>query len=247
MFIETECTGRRRSAWPSAARARPKSRPSGPRISSSEPPAKFNPKPIAPSSWAAATTLDFADALRRAAYRLRRHGARSDLQPALPRHHRTRRANSSSFSSRWSPTSREELLALAAKYRRAESVGARLRNGVDAQPAGIPLPGHRPRQSPSLPGTRQQSALSQSAACACRPTAARATAWGNPACGATESPAICPCSAVIVGDPRGMPLVRELLLAHTYWRMRGFRADLDRSESGEPQLRSPAAPAACSA
>ena len=25
---------------------------------------------------------------------------------------------------------------------------------------------------------------------------------------------------------RHLPLVRELLLAHTYWRLRGFRADL---------------------
>src|SRR6185369_8362282 len=35
-----------------------------------------------------------------------------------------------------------------------------------------------------------------------------------------------PMLTVIIGDPRGMPLVRELLLAHTYWHMRGFRADL---------------------
>ena len=29
-----------------------------------------------------------------------------------------------------------------------------------------------------------------------------------------------------VTDPRSVPLVRELLLAHAYWRLRGFRADL---------------------
>ena len=47
---------------------------------------------------------------------------------------------------------------------------------------------------------------------------------------------------VIIGDPRGMPLVRELLLAHTYWHMRGFRADLTHFESGRPQLRAASAP-----
>ena len=29
-----------------------------------------------------------------------------------------------------------------------------------------------------------------------------------------------------IAESRGLPLVREMLLAHTYWRMRGFRADL---------------------
>ncbi len=31
---------------------------------------------------------------------------------------------------------------------------------------------------------------------------------------------------VTVAEPRHLPLVRELLLAHTYWRLRGFSADL---------------------
>ncbi len=31
---------------------------------------------------------------------------------------------------------------------------------------------------------------------------------------------------VTVAEPRHLPLVRELLLAHTYWRLRGFQADL---------------------
>jgi len=35
-----------------------------------------------------------------------------------------------------------------------------------------------------------------------------------------------PVVTVIVGDARGLRLVRELLLAHTYWRLRGFKADL---------------------
>ena len=35
-----------------------------------------------------------------------------------------------------------------------------------------------------------------------------------------------PIVVVTFADPRGVPLVREALLAHTYWRLRGFRADL---------------------
>jgi cyclic beta-1,2-glucan synthetase len=35
-----------------------------------------------------------------------------------------------------------------------------------------------------------------------------------------------PMVVVTVADPRHLPLVREVLLAHAYWRMRGFKADL---------------------
>ena len=90
--------------------------------------------------------------------------------------------------------SREELLALAAKYRRSESVSASLRNGLDPQSTRIPLSQHRPRQSPPLPGARQQSRLSQSVPAPPRRAAANETAWVNPRCGATAFPAISPCS-----------------------------------------------------
>ena len=35
-----------------------------------------------------------------------------------------------------------------------------------------------------------------------------------------------PMLLVTAAEPRHLPLVRELLLAHAYWRLRGFRADL---------------------
>jgi cyclic beta-1,2-glucan synthetase len=35
-----------------------------------------------------------------------------------------------------------------------------------------------------------------------------------------------PIAAVVVDDSRGLDLVREVLIAHTYWRLRGFEADL---------------------
>jgi cyclic beta-1,2-glucan synthetase len=35
-----------------------------------------------------------------------------------------------------------------------------------------------------------------------------------------------PILVVFVTDSQGLNLVRELLVAHTYWRLRGFKADL---------------------
>src|ERR1019366_10001124 len=35
-----------------------------------------------------------------------------------------------------------------------------------------------------------------------------------------------PLAAVAVRDSQGLSLVREVLVAHTYWRLRGFKADL---------------------
>ena len=35
-----------------------------------------------------------------------------------------------------------------------------------------------------------------------------------------------PLAVVWVRDSQGLSLVRELLVAHTYWRLRGFKADL---------------------
>jgi len=35
-----------------------------------------------------------------------------------------------------------------------------------------------------------------------------------------------PMVTVTVGDERGIPLIRDLVLAHTYLRLRGFQTDL---------------------
>jgi cellobiose phosphorylase len=35
-----------------------------------------------------------------------------------------------------------------------------------------------------------------------------------------------PILTITITEARSVPLVRELLLAHAYWRLRGFRADL---------------------
>ncbi len=120
---------------------------------------------------------------------------------------------------------REDLLALAAKYRRTESVSrafemAWTRSQLEFRYLNIgPAKAHRflelasnlvyPNPFLRLPAARmERNRLGQSAL------------WGYGISGDL------PMLTVIIGDPRGMPLVRELLLAHTYWLMRGFRADL---------------------
>ncbi len=122
-------------------------------------------------------------------------------------------------------SSREEILALAAKYRRPESVTrafemAWTRSQLEFRYLGIgPAKGHRfhalasnllyPNPSLRVPGFRmERNQLGQSAL------------WGYGISGDL------PLLTVIIADPRALPLVRELLLAHTYWRMRGFQADL---------------------
>jgi cyclic beta-1,2-glucan synthetase len=122
-------------------------------------------------------------------------------------------------------SSREELLALVEKYRRPEICArafeiAWTRSQLAFRYLGIgPSAAHRfqelagyllfptPRLRP--PADRlAQNQLGQSAL------------WSHGISGDL------PIIAVTIADPRNLPLVRELLLAHTFWRLRGFRADL---------------------
>ena len=57
-----------------------------------------------------------------------------------------------------------------------------------------------------------------------RPDAA--TAAGNPACGATRSPATCRSCCCRSRDPANIELVRQLVQAHAYWRLKGLAVDL---------------------
>ena len=49
---------------------------------------------------------------------------------------------------------------------------------------------------------------------------------GQPALWAYGVSGDLPMLVVTIVDARGLPLLRELLLAHNYWRLRGFRVDL---------------------
>ena len=75
-------------------------------------------------------------------------------------------------------------------------------------------------------GTRQPAALSEPAAAASRRIAWRAIAWVNQALWAYGISGDLPMLAGHRRRSRNLPLVREVLLAHAYWRLRGFKADL---------------------
>ncbi len=121
--------------------------------------------------------------------------------------------------------SREKIVELAGKYRRHGAVNrafemAWTRSQLEFRYLGIgPAKAHRfqelashlvyPNPNLRVPSVRLlRNRLGQSAL------------WGYGISGDL------PMLTVIIADPRNLPLVRELLLAHTYWRMRGFAADL---------------------
>ena len=121
--------------------------------------------------------------------------------------------------------SRDALLALAAKFRRPDAVArafdmAWTRAQLEFRYLGIgPAAAHRfqdlashllyPNARLRQPGDRlARNRLGQSAL------------WQYGISGDL------PMLTATVAESRGTPLVRELLLAQTYWRMRGFRADL---------------------
>ena len=58
------------------------------------------------------------------------------------------------------------------------------------------------------------------------PASSQRTAAGNPACGATRFPAICPSCCCRLADPANIDLVRQLVQAHAYWRLKGLAVDL---------------------
>ena len=122
-------------------------------------------------------------------------------------------------------SSRESLLALVEKYKRHESLPREFRMAwtraqLEFRYLGIgPSAAHRFQELLShviYPNARLRppsdrlvlNKLGQSAL------------WGYGVSGDL------PMVVVTIADVRGLPLLRELLLAHHYWRLRGFRADL---------------------
>ena len=122
-------------------------------------------------------------------------------------------------------SSREALLPLINKYRRAESVTrafemAWTRAQLEFRYLGVgPAAAHRfqdlashllyPNPRLRMPGDRLlRNRLGQTAL------------WADGISGDL------PILTVTINEPRSVPLVRELLLAHAYWRLRGFRVDL---------------------
>jgi cellobiose phosphorylase len=121
--------------------------------------------------------------------------------------------------------SREALLPLIQKYRRPGAVArafemAWTRGQLDFRYLGVgPAAAHRfqdlashllyPNPRLRMPGDRlMRNRLGQTAL------------WGDGISGDL------PILTITVTEPRHVPLVRELLLAHAYWRLRGFKVDL---------------------
>lgn len=118
-------------------------------------------------------------------------------------------------------SSREALLEMVAKYRRSEIVArafemAWTRAQLEMRYLGVrPAAAHRFQALAGQllypnPGMRRTA----------RHTGGQAALWANGISGDL------PILTVTIADDRGVSLVRELLLAHSYWRLLGFRADM---------------------
>jgi cyclic beta-1,2-glucan synthetase len=121
--------------------------------------------------------------------------------------------------------SREALQALVAKYRRPESVGrtfelAWTRAQLEFRYLGIgPAATHRYQELAShllYPNARLRPPGDRIV----RNRIGQSGLWAYGISGDL------PMMAMTAADPRDLPLVRELLLAQTYWRLRGFQTDL---------------------
>jgi cyclic beta-1,2-glucan synthetase len=122
-------------------------------------------------------------------------------------------------------SSREALLALIAKYQRQEAVArasemAWAQAQIEFRYLGIqPVDAHRFQQLAShllYPNSRLRPLANRLA----QNRLGQSALWAYGISG--DLPILLVCAA----DGRHLALVRELLLAHTYWRLRGFQADL---------------------
>ena len=160
-----------------------------------------------------------------ASQRLDRHRDRSDLQSRCRVALDPRERQEIAFVTMAAAT-REALLASGCKVHSRRSGVARFRNGLDAGPAGIPFSGHRPGRRAPFPGTGQPADLSRTPGCGRRPTGCSRNRLGQEGLWAYGISGDLPMLVVTLSEARNLSLVREVLLAHAYWRLRGFRADL---------------------
>ena len=175
----------------------------------------------------------------RRALRQRGLGARSDRRHPLPRSRSSPRRRS---TRRHRDRRRRDPRSRASAWSRNTTIApgrSRLRSGLDAQPgAAAPAQRHRGRRA-ALRTPGQLRSLRQFRA-ARRPRAFwPRTAAANPACGATASPAICRSCCCGSRDPAKIELVRQLVQAHAYWRLKGLAVDLviwNEDHSGYRQL-----------
>ena len=106
------------------------------------------------------------------------------------------------------------------------SRGPRLRTGVDAQPGGAAAAQrHRGRRAAlRAPGQlghlRQRRRCAPTPACSCKNRRGQSGLWGYAISGDL------PIVLLQIGDPANIDLVRQLVQAHAYWRLKGLAVDL---------------------
>ena len=132
-----------------------------------------------------------------------------------------------SRSRRWSRRSRGAALDLADKYRDPTTFERARDAGLDAGAGPAPPSRHRARRGAPLPATSPTAILYSDptpAAVARDAGAQRAAAIRRS--GHTASPATCPIVLVRIDEVEDLGIVRQLLRAHEYWRMKRLAVDL---------------------
>ena len=168
------------------------------------------------------------DALRRELTRIGRRGARSGFSACAPVVSLEARERAEiSFLTRTATSREGAVRAGIEKYKRPGSRAARFRNGVDAGAAGVSILRGHPRPAAAHRFQELASHLLYPNA-RLRPLSERMlqNRLGQSALWAYGISGDLPMLVVTIGDVRNLALIRELLLAHTYWRLRGFRCDL---------------------
>ena len=212
-----------------AGRARPSRSRSGRSTSSpsTATPRRAGPstRPTGPASSAAAGRPPTRRRWTRARRCRARPGRCSTRSSACAGGSGWRRARRPSSPSRppW-PTSREEALALADQYHDA----ARRRPGPSSWPG--PTAGSSCRHlrlvargRPPVPAAGRRTSSSPARPCGPRRPCSPPTARASRACGGTASPATCRSSWSASAEADELPLARQLLAAHAYWRAQGAR------------------------
>ncbi len=156
----------------------------------------------------------------------RGRGARPDLQPAAPDPARPGRARPAHLldAGRAVTRGRARPWPTSTATRRPSSATVTLawtQAQVQLHHLGI-----EPRRGPPLPATRQPRPVLRSRAAR---RAGRAAAEHAPArrpSGPTASPATCRSSSCASTRPEDRGIVRQLLRAHEYWRLKGLAVDL---------------------
>ena len=123
--------------------------------------------------------------------------------------------------------SRETAVALADKYRDPATFERTVDPGLDPGAGAAPPPRHRSARGPPLPAIWRAASCTPIRRCAPRRTCCDAnTAGAVGPLGATGISGDLPIVLVRIDEPEDRGIVRQLLRAHEYWRMKGLAVDL---------------------